>query len=125
MNQPPGQLNPLLRVDHIRLFVSDLEMSKAWYTKALGIVPSIDVEGYAEFHFAGNAIAVSPADAKSPVSTGGEVAYWRVAKIDFAVGYFLSHGAKLYRGPLKIGNDEAICQIQDPFGNILGMIGPV
>ena len=32
-------------------------------------------------------------------------------------------GAKLYRGPLVIGNGEAICQMSDPFGNLLGLIG--
>ena len=32
-------------------------------------------------------------------------------------------GAKLYRGPLGMGNGEAICQMLDSFGNLLGLIG--
>jgi predicted enzyme related to lactoylglutathione lyase len=68
--------------------------------------------------------ALSAHDEKSPFSPGGQVAYWRVASLESATRYFLSLGATLYRGPLTVENGEAICQICDPFGNALGLIGP-
>ncbi len=33
-------------------------------------------------------------------------------------------GAKLYRGPLDIEDNQVICQLMDPFGNLIGLRAP-
>jgi catechol 2,3-dioxygenase-like lactoylglutathione lyase family enzyme len=75
--------------------VKNLEQSKNWYSKVLGISPWLDTSDYVEFR----------------VGQGGLV--------------FTAHGATTFRGPLNIESDEAICQNCDPFGNIIGLIGKV
>jgi predicted enzyme related to lactoylglutathione lyase len=50
-------------------------------------------------------------------------AHWRVSSLAEACARLERAGATLYRGPLVIGNGEAICQVSDPFGNLLGLIG--
>lgn len=118
-----GSSQHLESIDHNRLFVNDFEKSKAWYAKVLMVQPSIDVEGYAEFRIGESGISVSPADEKSPFSTGGQVSYWRVKNIHEAIRHFTTAGAAIYRGPLDIENYEAICQLRDPFGNVIGLVG--
>ncbi|MBC7742314.1 MAG: glyoxalase/bleomycin resistance/dioxygenase family protein, partial [Bdellovibrionaceae bacterium] len=62
--------------------------------------------------------------AKSPLATGGSVGYWRVSDFDSTVKHFKNHGAELFRGPIQIPTAERICQIKDPFGNVIGIVGP-
>lgn len=118
-----AKYHPLLGLDHTRLSVKDLIASKAWFSKVLGVAPWLDIEGYVEFRVGQNSLALAPVDEKSPFSKGGQVAYWRVHELESGITHFVSQGAKVYRGPLDIENDEAICQIEDPFGNIFGLIG--
>lgn len=116
-------LHPLVGLDHTRLCVRDLAQSKEWYAKVLGISPHLDLPGYVEFRVGIDALALAPSDEKSPHSAGGQVAYWRVHELKSAIAHFAAHGAQVYRGPLEIENGEAICQLMDPFGNVLALIG--
>ncbi len=115
--------HPLIALDHIRLMVKNLEQSKNWYSKLLGVSPLLDTPDYVEFRVGQCGLAMSLSDEKSPYSTGGQVAYWRVQEIRKAISFFTAHGAIIFRGPLNIGNGEAICQVGDPFGNVVGLIG--
>jgi predicted enzyme related to lactoylglutathione lyase len=114
----------LIGLDFVYLFTSDLAASRDWYRNALGIEPTIDMENFAEFRPADSSgLCLHPADAKSPLSTGGSVGYWRVINLRAAIEHFQKHGAKIYRGPLDIGNGQAICQMIDPIGNVIGFVG--
>lgn len=121
--QRKSEHQPMMGLDHTRLCVKDLEASKGWYSKALGVSPWLDIPNYVEFRVGQSALALAPADEKSPYSKGGQIAYWRVHELDSVISHFTAHGAEVYRGPLDIENGEAICQIQDPFGNVLGFVG--
>ncbi|MES2217634.1 MAG: VOC family protein [Pseudomonadota bacterium] len=114
---------PFKSYDHARLIVKDLQKSKSWYQMILGVNPHIDIDKYTEFKYGSCIIGLAQADEKSPFSFGGQVIYWRVENINSAISYFCTAGASIYRGPLQIEGDDVICQIQDPFGNVLGMIG--
>ena len=46
-----------------------------------------------------------------------------VSSLSAARGAFEGAGATLYRGPLDIGNGQAVCQFADPFGNLIGVVG--
>jgi predicted enzyme related to lactoylglutathione lyase len=49
------------------------------------------------------------------------VAYWGVADVDDVAGQCVARGAVAHRGPKTIFTGERLCQLQDPFGNLLGI----
>jgi predicted enzyme related to lactoylglutathione lyase len=110
----------LKRVRSVMLFVADVRQSREWYEKVLGYLPDQEMEHFAMFKVGAVDFCLLRADDKSPVSTGGEVAYWEVDDFDAAVQHFLAHGAKLHRGPAQ---EEGLrfCQILDPFGSVIGL----
>lgn len=64
-----------------------------------------------------------PADEKVAAGPCGSVVYWRVPELNSALVHAQIIGARLYRGPLQIENNVVICQIQDPWGNCIGLRG--
>ncbi|MDE0118619.1 MAG: hypothetical protein OXM55_01260 [Bdellovibrionales bacterium] len=108
----------------VYLFVNDVKKSSSWYSKVLNIPLTIDEDKFSLIKIGSCELCFHPADDKSPVSTGGSVAYWYVENLTEAVDLFVNHGASLYRGPIEIPeSDEGICQIKDPFGNVIGLQG--
>ncbi len=57
-------------------FVENVQQTKNWYTKLLGISPIEDSESFASFKVGSSFLNFHLADKMSPVSTGGCVAYW-------------------------------------------------
>ncbi|MEH2111364.1 VOC family protein [Nostoc sp.] len=114
-------------VKAVFFFVNDVVASAQWYGELLNIPinyfyveneirgASIDVGGVEMFFHV--------ADEKMHPGNAGQVAYWRVDNFDQALDYAQKHGARLYRGPLIIERQQAICQMWDPFGNLFGMQG--
>ena len=43
--------------------------------------------------------------------------------MEYEVERFLCLGATLYRGPIAIENELFMCQVKDPFGNLIGLRG--
>lgn len=113
-------------LDFVLLFSADVAKSTLWYIKVFGKDPTIATPHYSEFRIGTSqcGFAIHPADAKSPLSPGGSVAYWRVTDFDRTLTHLLSHGATLYRGPLAIEHGRKICQIKDPGGGVMGLVGP-
>jgi predicted enzyme related to lactoylglutathione lyase len=54
----------------------------------------------------------------------GTVPYWDVADVDAAVERCVARGAVAHRGPKTIFSGERLCQLRDPFGNLLGLRQP-
>jgi predicted enzyme related to lactoylglutathione lyase len=46
-----------------------------------------------------------------------------VDDIDRSIARAVELGGRLYRGPLKRLDGKFMCQVKDPFGNVIGMIG--
>ncbi|HET7090661.1 MAG TPA: VOC family protein [Anaerolineae bacterium] len=59
-----------------------------------------------------------------PAGAAGQVAYWHVEDFDAALERAENLGAVLYRGPLRRLDGQYMCQVKDPFGNLIGLIGP-
>lgn len=112
----------LLNVERIVFFVDDVEDALAWYQHVLG--GDVDRSGLPTVVVGGVQLGFHPADAKTPASVGGTVAYCAVASLDTALERFHDGGAAIYRGPLEIEDGRRICQLRDPFGNVLGLVGP-
>lgn len=123
-SRQPTALAPLVALDFVYLFTPDVHASKDWYQTVLGVDPVVDLDNYVEFRPGGHCgLCFHPADVKSPLTTGGSVGYWRVLNFKATVAHFQKHGAKIYRGPLEIGNGDTICQMLDPIGNVIGLVG--
>jgi RimJ/RimL family protein N-acetyltransferase/predicted enzyme related to lactoylglutathione lyase len=112
-------------LDSVVLFVESLPRSREWYREALGVAPAIDRPEYCEFRLGGSALGLHPADARSPVSTGGQVAYWNAPDLTATLEHLRARGASVHRGPLELGDGTSVCQVADPFGNVFGLRGRI
>lgn len=110
-------------LNHVLMFVPRVRPAAEWYGRVLGRPPEFGGENYARIQIGSAALCFHPADEKVPAGRAGQVAYWRVSSVSAARRKFEAAGATLYRGPLNVGNGEAICQLADPFGNVFGVIG--
>lgn len=68
-------------------------------------------------------IEIVQADEKVASGPAGTVVYWEVESITKALAHFQALGAKLYRGPMAIEDMRSMCQVQDPWGNCIGLRG--
>ncbi|MBC7419168.1 MAG: GNAT family N-acetyltransferase [Bdellovibrio sp.] len=120
---PSQEFVTLLGLDFVYLFVADIQASKQWYQKVFNQKPTIDLENYVEFRLGSSGLCLHFADDKSPLATGGSVGYWKVAQFENTINLFKQFGATIYRGPIDLPTSEKICQIKDPFSNVIGLIG--
>ena len=110
----------------VLIHVSNVAEALAWYSRAFPsavrcTVPDSDFE----FLRVGDIqLECVPADSKVPSGPAGTVVYWGVPQFEDALAHFLGVGAKLYRGPLAIEAGQSMCQVQDPWGNCIGLRGP-
>jgi predicted enzyme related to lactoylglutathione lyase len=122
MTEECGPL-PLRRVAEVVLFVPDLEAARAWYRDLLGSdVAAWWQDGYGWFEAAGVRLGLHLADAKTPAGVGGVVPYWEVDALEAALRTFITHGGRLYRGPVTGVDGARVAQVQDPFGNFVGLV---
>ena len=106
------------------LFVENVRESSLWYSKVLNTQLGIDDDNFSLIKIGDNELCFHQTDEKSPVSTGGCVGYWHVDNLLEVANTFVENGGTIYRGPIEIPeNDEGICQIKDPFGNVIGLQG--
>ena len=114
-------------VTAVMVHVSDIQAGLAWYQRAF---PSA-VRAYAraydfEFLSVGSTqLEVVLADEKVASGAAGSVVYWQVENFEAALLHFRSIGARLYRGPMQIEGGLSMCQVQDPWGNCIGIRGPI
>ena len=107
------------------IHVNDVPSGLEWYKKAFPDAKSVYLE---EFRFTvldmnGFMLEVVQADEKVGSGKLGTVMYWAIPDLNIAINHFKSLGAKVYRGPIPIENGLGMCQIEDPFGNLIGLRG--
>ena len=105
----------------IRISVKDVGKSRDWYKKFFDLEPEEDHRDFVRFRVSGTCFDISFADEKSPISAGGGVGYWLVDSLDAAIEKAIGQGGAVYRGPLKVSEDNRIVQIKDPYGNVFGL----
>jgi catechol 2,3-dioxygenase-like lactoylglutathione lyase family enzyme len=113
----------LLSLDHVVMFVPAVRAAAAWYSSALGLPIAFLDDNFGYIKVGSSQLCFHVADEKADAGHRGQVAYWRVSSLSETRALLEQAGATLYRGPLVIGNGEAICQMSDPFGNLLGLVG--
>jgi predicted enzyme related to lactoylglutathione lyase len=109
-------------VTNVFYFVDDLAAAREWYGELLGAQP-VEVQPQLV------TFAIGPArltlHLEDEFNTGGDmrgsVAYWGVDDVDATVARCVALGAVAHRGPKTIFTGERLCQLTDPFGNLLGI----
>ena len=106
--------------------VSDTDAGMTWYSRAFPSATRHRVEDEDfEYLLLGNVrIEIVPSDTKVSSGPAGTVVYWSVPEFEPALRRFLAVGAVLYRGPMSIEQGQSMCQVQDPWGNCIGLRGP-
>ena len=110
----------------VMVHVPDVEAGFAWYERAFPGARRVLRESPAfEFLSLGEvSIEIVPEDTKCASGAAGSVVYWRVEQFESALSHMQSVGATLYRGPMSIEDGQRMCQVQDPWGNCIGLRGP-
>jgi len=110
----------------VMVHVSDVELALRWYQRALpdAVRVSIGSPAFECLSVHGVLLEIVLQDEKVGSGAFGSVVYWRVDDFDVALARLRSLGGKLYRGPLHIEDSECMCQVQDPWGNCIGLRGP-
>jgi predicted enzyme related to lactoylglutathione lyase len=113
------------RVAEIMYFVPDRLAAAQWYSRLFDTaITSLENPEHFFIRVDEQEIWFSQADRKVPAGAAGHVAYWQVEDFDAVLERATQLGAKLYRGPLDRQDGSYMCQVQDPYGNLLGFFGP-
>ena len=112
---------PFHAVIDVFCFVDDLEAAVAWYTERLGSSPTLTAPQLARFDLGGSRLTVHLADEFNTGGPAGCVAYWDVEDVDQVTADWVGAGAIAHRGPKTIMTGERLCQLLDPFGNLIGI----
>ncbi|MCD2191827.1 VOC family protein [Actinomycetospora endophytica] len=112
-------------VVNVFLFVDDLETATAWYAARLGRQPVATQDQLAMFELGERSaparLTVHRSDEYNEPGLQGTVAYWDVEDVDAFVAEWTRNGAVAHRGPKTVFTGERLCQLRDPFGNLIGI----
>ncbi len=101
--------------------VDDLDKAKKWYSSVLGFEPYFDEPYYVGFRVGGYELGLDP-DMRRVTKGSNEIAYWGVADAEAAYEGMLKQGAREHSGVQEVGGGIRVGAVEDPFGNIIGII---
>ena len=105
--------------------MADVGSTTRWYAQVLEVEPKVYDDQFSLFCLGSARIELVKADAKNPASPGGSVGYLHVTDLQAWNTRFKEGGANVYRGPLPIPEEGiTICQMIEPHGTVLGLVGP-
>lgn len=111
----------------VLVHVADVQAGIKWYLRAFpqAVLERLEAFDFEFLTIGSVCLEIVPADEKVAAGACGSVVYWRVDDFEKAVEHLKSVGATLYRGPLEIQDGLFMCQLRDPWGNCIGLRGPV
>ncbi|HCG7089390.1 TPA: glyoxalase/bleomycin resistance/dioxygenase family protein [Vibrio parahaemolyticus] len=103
------------------VYVPDVEIGLQWYQQAFPEAVPMHLPNFDFTVLDVNGFFIEIVQSDDKVSEGkkGTVLYWSVSELS----RFEALGASLYRGPMEIENGLSMCQLEDPFGNLIGLRG--
>lgn len=106
--------------------VPSVSDAMAWYERVFpSAVRAFVAESKFEYLQLGQfRIEIVATDSKVSSGACGSVVYWQFPEFETALHRFREAGAVLYRGPMSIESGQRMCQVQDPWGNCIGLRGP-
>jgi predicted enzyme related to lactoylglutathione lyase len=112
-------MKPIANMIH----VGNVNQALSWYKAAFPGSVLRDVDGFTFLEMNGFALELVLADIKVGSGKSGSVTYWEVKDLELEMLRFKSLGSLVYRGPMEIGIGVGMCQVTDPFGNLIGLRG--
>ncbi len=124
LEHKPARDDPLKPVA-VLIYVHDVSRAMAWYASALPETRrhAVAEASVAALNVGGVILEFVAADEKVGCGKSGTVVYWSVPVLRQAISHFEDLGATLYRGPMAIEDGQGMCQLEDPFGNLIGLRG--
>ncbi|WP_295894013.1 glyoxalase/bleomycin resistance/dioxygenase family protein [uncultured Vibrio sp.] len=109
----------------ILVHVPNVTAGVEWYQKAFptAVATTLTEFDFISLNIDGFLIEVVQEDEKVRSGKQGCVLYWGGENLEQALTHFTELGARLYRGPLDIEEGLSMCQVEDPFGNLIGLRG--
>lgn len=101
---------------------ADIAKAKAWYSKVLGEQPYFDQPFYVGFNVGGYELGLLPAKNATVKRSRAGVAYWGVEDAHVSYKRLVELGAAPLEEIQDVGGGILIGAVQDPFGNVLGII---
>ncbi len=112
-------------IHEVTYFVPDVHAALQWLQSLTGAELLLQSPDLIQARIGPSLVTFHPADEKAPPGPGGQVAYWRVDDLESALAVFEERGGHRYRR-LVVGPDGlAVAQVQDPWGNVWGLIQAV
>jgi predicted enzyme related to lactoylglutathione lyase len=102
--------------------VRDLAKAKALYSRLLGVEPAMDEPYYVGFDVAGQDAGLDPQGHRKGMT--GPVGYWHVDDIQASLKALLDAGATLQQEVRDVGGGKLTATVQDPDGNVIGLLQP-
>lgn len=113
------------QVAELMYFVPNRLEAANWYAQLFEVeLTRLADPDHFYLQIGGQEVWFHQADCKVYAGTAGCVPYWQVEDFDRALERAIDLGALLYRGPLDRQDGTYMCQVKDPFGNLMGMVGP-
>jgi predicted enzyme related to lactoylglutathione lyase len=100
--------------------VKDLAHAKAMFTALLGTAPSMDEPYYVQFGVGDQEVGLDPNGHGKGMT--GPVGYWHVDDIEAALASLLEAGAEARQPVSDVGGGRRIATVQDPDGNVIGIL---
>ena len=105
--------------------VPELEAGNAWYQRAFPYAELISLpeSDFRVLWLGDFLIEVVSSDEKVSNGMSGAICYWKVGDLSVAIDHFRTLGSSIHRGPMQIEGGMGMCQVTDPFGNLIGLRG--
>lgn len=113
-------MKPIANLIH----VEDVDFAMSWYRKAFPLAVERKVGEFLYLDLDGFSLELVAADEKVGSGKFGSVTYWEVEDLETEILRFKELGSLVHRGPMSIEFGLGMCQVTDPFGNLIGLRGP-
>jgi predicted enzyme related to lactoylglutathione lyase len=112
----------LMGLDHVIVFVNDLQRAKRFYCEVLGLRLVVDVPGFAGVLAGGQMVGLHPTEAGGADVGRGPIPYFRVAAMAATLAQLRERGVHVHSGPVRMPSGETIATIHDSEGNAVGLV---
>lgn len=106
------------------IHVNNVDLALNWYKRAFPMAVERSINGYIILDLGGFSLELVPADVQVGAGKLGSVTYYQVEDLETEISKFQKLGSIVYRGPMVIESGLGMCQVTDPFGNLIGLRGP-
>jgi predicted enzyme related to lactoylglutathione lyase len=102
--------------------VAELSAVKDWYAEFFAKQPYFENEAYVGFEVAGYEFGLFASPSGQSPGPGSATSYWGFDDIDAAWARLIELGATEHEAIADVGAGIRIGAVQDPFGNVFGVI---